>query len=140
MTSIMQQKQKIPIPIGCLLCQSPKPHQNSEFHQNLKHHRPPSDPAFECAFNTFSFTLLGWEQKRTLIMNLSSRFYDLLVMRGTGRYMGTGPRRAVGSSVIVRVLLRRLWYVLARKEEMRFRKNIQVAKEKPPPPNERGKS
>ena len=104
MTRIMQQKQKRLIPTSCL-CQRPKLHQNSEHNQNLKHHRFPSDPAFECAFNIFLLTLLGWEQNMTLIMSLSSRFKDLLAMRNTGHYMGTGPRRAVGNPVIARVLL-----------------------------------
>ena len=56
------------------------------------------------ALSTLLLTLLGWGQRKT-IMSLSSWFYDLLAMRDTGRYMGTGPRRAVGSSVIVQVLL-----------------------------------
>ena len=74
MTRVMQQKQKRPIPIGRLPRQSPKPLQNSGHHENPKDHRSPGDPAFECAFYILLLTLLGWEQKRTLIMSLSSQF------------------------------------------------------------------
>ena len=67
-------KGKRPIPIGCLLCQSPNPHQNLERDQKIKQHWSPGDPAFECASNIPLLILLSWEHKRTLVMSLSSRF------------------------------------------------------------------
>ena len=66
----VQQKQKRPISTSCRV---PKfqTHQNPEHDQNLKQHRFPSDSAFKCAFNIPLLALLGWEQKKTLIMSLS---------------------------------------------------------------------
>ena len=57
MTSIMQQKQKCRFRSAVCFAKGPNPIKNSEHHQNLKHHRSPGDPAFECAFNTLLFTL-----------------------------------------------------------------------------------
>ena len=57
-------------------------------------------------------------------MNLSSQIQGLLAMRNTVHDMGTRPRRAMGSPVIVQVLLCQSMVCLACKEEVMFKGDI----------------
>ena len=101
-------KGKRPIPIGCLLCQSPNSHQNSEHGRGTKQHWSPNDPSSERAFNTPLLTLLSWEQnKDSDNESFLSILLDPLAMGNAGHYIGTEPRRAVDILVIFWVLLYR---------------------------------